>query len=874
MENQKTNINAEILLQLNRGTSDYWEKEENNIVLEEGEPALLLDTDSKPIGIKYGDGKNKWSKLTLIPLNADGVYNPNSENAQSGKAIAESLKNYVPKENGKGLSSNDFTNEHKEKLASALQSKDIDISYNPDSASAQSGKAVAEAIAVANIANNPVSKAISGNPITISDISPISHNLEVKISTETGLDLSTVKVSRYGKNLINQAELCKAYEEFQSGVYKINFYDLALDATKKIYIPLKDYVGKQLTFSFKGKVSASWIRAYVNINGATTNGTQISSTTDFVKTYMLVTPQTANDFIGITYGSGGGNIAYLKELQLELGEAVSDYETFKEPQIETAEADGIIKGLTSVFPNMTIIPSVDVNIDVKYYKKDPNTILKKMYVSPFMFGAVGDGITDDTKAIQKAFDSGFDIDGLGLTYNINALTIAHSLKLSNINFVVSNPNDWIISILPDAENISILNLTLNGNNSCNGIKMDYAKNIKLENCDVYNIKHAGVTDGIFINRCFNVNIANCQIYNILNNNALATRAIQSNRSNRVVVSNCIIHDVVSDQNGVISPEYGDGDGIHFIYDGVNDESFEQCVISNCDFYNCSKRYIKIQQQNVVVEKCTILYEKSEFEATQSGIAIYDSRVTLRDNYIHSNSTEQVVFGGANSAGNERRDITIINNVIKTGANASQGCLNFGGECDYKNIIITGNIFEAFPVETDEGISYTESGVYLRNSKFKNINISENTFTNVTYAVFLRWDDSETVLDDFTITGNICTVNYSLFRLNTKTICNVGTVTGNTLTILNENGQAGAWNTITAAKDAIYDFNKLRVENNISPNEYFVDGLRRYGHDSLIPTNPYEGFVFFSESIKQNITYRKYIWYLPDGTVYKDTTPTE
>lgn len=75
----------------------------------------------------------------------DQTYTPESDNAQSGKAVAEALSGYVKSEVGKGLSSNDFTNEDKEKLNSALQDEDIDQTYSPTSTNAQSGKAVSEA---------------------------------------------------------------------------------------------------------------------------------------------------------------------------------------------------------------------------------------------------------------------------------------------------------------------------------------------------------------------------------------------------------------------------------------------------------------------------------------------------------------------------------------------------------------------------------------------------------------------------------------------------------------------------------------------------------------------------------------------------------
>ena len=81
-----------------------------------------------------------------IQVEVDQTYTPDSTNAQSGKAVTEALSGYVVAEVGKGLSSNDFTNEDKEKLYSALQNENIDKTYNPTSENAQSGKAVAEAV--------------------------------------------------------------------------------------------------------------------------------------------------------------------------------------------------------------------------------------------------------------------------------------------------------------------------------------------------------------------------------------------------------------------------------------------------------------------------------------------------------------------------------------------------------------------------------------------------------------------------------------------------------------------------------------------------------------------------------------------------------
>lgn len=72
-----------------------WTKE--NPILEKGEMAIV--TDSKGAEwLKLGDGVTPFCDLLYKETGAevDGIYNPESENAQSGKAVAEALQETKP----------------------------------------------------------------------------------------------------------------------------------------------------------------------------------------------------------------------------------------------------------------------------------------------------------------------------------------------------------------------------------------------------------------------------------------------------------------------------------------------------------------------------------------------------------------------------------------------------------------------------------------------------------------------------------------------------------------------------------------------------------------------------------------------------------
>ncbi len=88
-EESKTQIKVEGIIQLFRKTMKEWT--EDTTVIEAGEPALLLDEKGNTVEIRIGNGKNRFIELPSQNPPADQTYNPERENAQSGKAVAEAI---------------------------------------------------------------------------------------------------------------------------------------------------------------------------------------------------------------------------------------------------------------------------------------------------------------------------------------------------------------------------------------------------------------------------------------------------------------------------------------------------------------------------------------------------------------------------------------------------------------------------------------------------------------------------------------------------------------------------------------------------------------------------------------------------------------
>lgn len=108
----------------------------------------------------------------------------------------------VIKEVGKGLSTNDFTNEEKEKLANALLPENIDQTYSPTSENAQSGLAVAEATDFVGAGKNLYNNAKRTNDIACSPDSTQKIGVEALTVAASGHAISDFIEVKEGETYI------------------------------------------------------------------------------------------------------------------------------------------------------------------------------------------------------------------------------------------------------------------------------------------------------------------------------------------------------------------------------------------------------------------------------------------------------------------------------------------------------------------------------------------------------------------------------------------------------------------------------------------------------------------------------------------------
>lgn len=229
-------------------------------------------------------------------------------------------------------------------------------------------------------ANNTFANTLKGSKIgpeiLIDDISPVEHNISVKISSETVTDLSEVKVTRRGKNLFGG--LTKGIGLNSNNGSEITNSNYAVSD----YIPVDFNTNTNYFISGLPTTLYSFVAAY-NANKeflGRTGGSSNSENKLSKNGFMSGTPQAEGDiaYLRVTCYTTSTTTATIDDIdnlviQLELGSTATEYESYNVAEY-TPTADGTTEGVTSLYPNTTLLTDTEgvtinceYNIDIKKY---------------------------------------------------------------------------------------------------------------------------------------------------------------------------------------------------------------------------------------------------------------------------------------------------------------------------------------------------------------------------------------------------------------------------------------------------------------------------------------------------------------------------
>lgn len=383
-----------------------------------------------------------------------------------------------------------------------------------------------------------------------------------------------------------------------------------------------------------------------------------------------------------------------------------------------------------------------------------NTMLTAGVVNVKEFGAMGDGVTDDTDAINQAIESGNTIYFPEGVYMVNPNsdpkgTMKGSemggIKVGSNKHLILSPNAYLKSITNDYLYYRVLNIY-------------HAENVIVEGGHIYGDKetHTGATSSEY------------------------GHAVYLQNAKNVTIKNCDIG-------------YGFGDSICVTADNYGKDTYSKNVlIENCKLHDSRRQGASIiAAHNVVVNNCEIYNIKGI--APQCGIDIeanYDTnpvkKVIINNCYIHDTENFSICVtakSGEVIVSNCNLETAMIYNSLKTEVNNSiisrqisscssvapiinnciLGCVATakGG-----NIIVNNSDISDFVI-TENNVESIE----INNSKLKLVNSSRGYLFKITAESSLKLNGCDITTDKniSTIPGKNIEVTNCTFNILTESL---------------------------------------------------------------------------------------------------------
>ena len=216
--------------------------------------------------------------------------------------------------------------------------------------------------------------AVKGNIVKADNVSGYEHSLDIKLTSDTITDFSGVKVSRYGKNLIPYP--------YTSETKTHNGITFAVNADGTV---MAKGTATGLAY-FHCRTDLELEPGTYTISGSPLGGNNYnqycvsiyigSSIYEFGtgKTFTITEKTICEVMVMVFQNSIERDLVF--KPQLELGTTPTEYEPYKEPTTATADEYGTVNGLTSLFPNITLIPNNSgVDVECTYYTYERDQIL-------------------------------------------------------------------------------------------------------------------------------------------------------------------------------------------------------------------------------------------------------------------------------------------------------------------------------------------------------------------------------------------------------------------------------------------------------------------------------------------------------------------
>lgn len=405
------------------------------------------------------------------------------------------------------------------------------------------------------------------------------------------------------------------------------------------------------------------------------------------------------------------------------------------------------------------------------------------YVIPEMFGAIGDGVRDDTVAIQLALDSNFDVV-FDKSYLItNTITINKPKSIRGKGNIIGNFNSEKSIIYIHADNVTVKGIFLTSNGYTTGsgntgaIHADGIENLIIDSIKVD--KFNG--NGIYITSSKNCKVQNCKLTNLHDNGIFIggsnsnDNIIENNYVDTTIAQNCIF--ITASPGSTVTTDYIFNNTIkNNIVKNAGDTNIEsgihsvntRIISNNC--YGGNNPCILIRDNK------NTLVENNYIDTSNTAISLLQQTETLQyiNNGIINNNFIKKASVGINV---EQSGFIITNNTI-----TSTEVIRFAGDSSgIKNITIKDNILDG-TFQTNYGAGdYKLENVHIDLSRLMLLNSYKTTYKNVTYkqinnigsmerystSVYLHNITGKKGFVDVSITDSVGAYN-ALFKIDAST----------------------------------------------------------------------------------------------------------